>query len=249
MASSIHPLKFGIKYKPSQSPCLVLEYEKDGKRRRRVMPVRDLATNSNAVNVAQSLMKGHPMHLNPSRISKDQITRLVQQLIDKLPVTATSKKVAAVTTNPFITSTNNKSSNPFSSSQPVSNTNPFSANTDSDIALKRDLAPLANKLGPLLTLAPLGTKHNLQFGTGSAQSKPLQPVISDKPKSGLGSQSMLAGKGKNRSDDLLDDTDNGVDDDSYGEDFLEDSDEDLNKLDDGDLNMKKAKMNVEFEKK
>jgi len=44
-----------------------------------------------------------------------------------------------------------------------------------------------------------------------------------------------------------DDVNNGVDD-SYGEGFLEDSDEDLNKLEDQDLNTKKAKMDVAFER-
>jgi len=228
------------------------------------MPVRDLKATSNASEVAQSLMKGHPIHLNPSIVSKDQITRLVQQLINKLSSNNScnnNKNNPLPNNNPFFNSSS--ITNPFTGNNNQQTTNPFinpdtnAPKQDTGIPTNNNTPALptmssfssTNKLGPLPTLAPLSSKSNIQFGAGNILSggdkKALQPVLTEKPKpkGSLGLKSILAGGSKDVDDDLLDD-----ENDSYGEDFLEDSDEDLNKLDDKELNMKKAQMEVMFEK-
>jgi len=76
------------------------------------------------------------------------------------------------------------------------------------------------------------------------QGSNAQYALGSKPKSTFGLCDILAPSSSNKSnsyDDLLDN------EDSYGDDFLDDSEEDLNKLDDKELQQKKALMDVAFE--
>jgi hypothetical protein len=69
MASKIRPLKFGLKYSP---PCIILEYQLGEKKRRRVMPVRDLTPDSEVHDVVDRLIDAHSQ-LDPGIVPTEQV--------------------------------------------------------------------------------------------------------------------------------------------------------------------------------
>lgn len=69
MSSKIRPLKFGLKYSP---PSIILEYQLGEKKRRRVMPVRGLAPDSDVHDIVDKLMDAHSQ-LDPGIVPTEQV--------------------------------------------------------------------------------------------------------------------------------------------------------------------------------
>ncbi len=67
--NNIRPLKFGLKYHP---PCIILEYQLGNKKRRRMMPVRNLSADSDVHDVVEKLIEKHTQ-LDPGIVPTEQV--------------------------------------------------------------------------------------------------------------------------------------------------------------------------------
>lgn len=110
MTSKIRPLKFGLKYSP---PSIILEYQLGEKKRRRVMPVRNLNPESDVHDIVDKLIDAHSQ-LDPGIVPTEQVVRLVQKLIDNTKPAPSPIKTTP-RSNPLAPLAPLKASTPFSS--------------------------------------------------------------------------------------------------------------------------------------
>ncbi|XP_060078732.1 centrosomal protein of 19 kDa-like [Ylistrum balloti] len=81
MENGIDVKKCGIKFDP---PCIIVSYEKDGKLRRRSMPLRNFTKNSSVDRAAEELLT-NPRHKKFVHcLPKSQLERLITIISDKM---------------------------------------------------------------------------------------------------------------------------------------------------------------------